>query len=74
MKSSVVEIGAVKSNNCKGVTKKEALNCVEYLFVEEDITISEYDALTIVIKMMREGKIDLGEGVCLTIVDESVMQ
>lgn len=70
---SVVESGAVELD-CKGVTKKEALNCVEYLFVEEDITVSEYDALTIVIKMMREGKIDLGEGVCLTIVDESVMQ
>jgi hypothetical protein len=71
---SVVESGAVKVSECNGVTKKEALNCVEWLFVEEDITISEYDALTTVIKMMREGRIDLGDGVCLTIVDESTMQ
>jgi hypothetical protein len=71
---SVVESGAVEVSECNVATKKEALNCVEWLFVEEDITISEYDALTTVIKMMREGRIDLGDGVCLTIVDESIMQ
>jgi O-phosphoseryl-tRNA(Cys) synthetase len=56
----------------QGVNKEEALNCVEHMLMEGDIDSHEYESLKTVIRMMRKGRLDLGDGLCLVVIDESV--